>query len=92
MKANIHPKETETKFVCACGNVIVAKSTLGVAEQSIDTLDEILSEWSVNDIKCIIDENSVIVVGIVLNPAVFIEKRQHCIFIVYESIIDKCVN
>jgi len=37
MKANIHPKETETKFVCACGNVIVAKSTLGVEEQSIDT-------------------------------------------------------
>ena len=37
MKANIHPKQTETKFVCACGNVITAKSTLGKAEQSIDT-------------------------------------------------------
>ena len=37
MKANIHPKQSETKFVCACGNVIVAKSTLGKEEQSIDT-------------------------------------------------------
>lgn len=27
-----------------------------MSERSIDTLDEILSEWSVNDIKCIIDE------------------------------------
>ena len=27
MKANIHPKQSETKFVCACGNVIETNST-----------------------------------------------------------------
>jgi len=29
MKKGIHPKESITKFTCACGNVIEAKSTRG---------------------------------------------------------------
>lgn len=28
MKADIHPKYSETKFKCACGNVVETRSTL----------------------------------------------------------------
>ena len=37
MKANIHPESTETKFVCACGNEIIAKSTVKSDTVHIDT-------------------------------------------------------
>ena len=37
MKKDIQPDYKKSTIRCACGNVITAKSTLGVAEHSIDT-------------------------------------------------------
>ena len=37
MKVNIHPESTDTKFICACGNEFVAKSTLKEDTVHIDT-------------------------------------------------------
>ena len=40
MKKGIHPKETLTKFVCSCGNVIEAYSTKGTDTYPIEVCYE----------------------------------------------------
>jgi large subunit ribosomal protein L31 len=36
MKANIHPKYTDVRITCSCGNVIETRSTFSAGEMHVD--------------------------------------------------------